>query len=248
MSTRCPYINGESVSGTTGDQTVAYPSGIMSGHLLLGVLFRWAGISLSDPPTPDGWTQISNINWDYLLYLTSYYRIADGTEAGSVSFTSDYGYGAYIAHHGQVAGTPGTANWGNWGGFNQVTVNAAPNPQTVTVPTWVDAAHAQFVFHTWVCQGTKIGLASPPAPSPGPTSDMTITDTEVTPLFPITWAPSNAQYWLAHSGGIFYGIGETVPTSSRQYDQTSSYLGVAVAMGSYIEDLTGPDDNWAWIS
>jgi hypothetical protein len=74
---------GAGVSGT-GSLSVAYPSGITAGMLLILAYGGKDSSSGTTPPAPSGFTQGVTLN-STLYDLTMWYKVATGSESGTVS-------------------------------------------------------------------------------------------------------------------------------------------------------------------
>jgi hypothetical protein len=77
----------DSYSSATSSPSVTMPSGISAGNLLLTSLMLDAGSSLSITP-PSGWTLYTRADNGTGSFLCAiFYRVADGSESGSYSYT-----------------------------------------------------------------------------------------------------------------------------------------------------------------
>lgn len=79
------------LTSSGGSIAVAYPSGIVAGDLLVAVVGTSVGVAaaFATVNTPSGWTAIRGSTFtgaSTRLAAYSFYRIADGTETGSVTF------------------------------------------------------------------------------------------------------------------------------------------------------------------
>jgi hypothetical protein len=136
------YTNSGAVAAGTTSLSVAYPTGISSGDLL--VLCVGNKYPNNGPSTPSGWTAPSNNQGSGgqgsngvdtgSVYSTVYYKEADGTESGNLSVTitsGNVGLGRMFLYRKSagkawsVAATNGSDNTGNETAWS---VTGAANP------------------------------------------------------------------------------------------------------------------------
>lgn len=168
------YIQSGATSGSGGTSNPAIPypvSGIVSGDLLvMQITSRDAGTNLA---TPSGWTAIEATTGGFGvdgpdsgdIRLETFYRQADGTETGNVSFT--VGTTGYIGFMRQYRKTGGTWSVGSTTGSNTTPLAL----WTATGASWTVAGNDAIVCATgWNANGgsvtvptfTMLGLSGSP--------------------------------------------------------------------------------------
>lgn len=118
---------------TNTTQVISLPAGISSGDLLL-LAFYGSGTDASLHTTATGWTLLGeSVVTNSVAHLSVFYRIADGGEGASVSFTTDVSEdsaGCVYRIAGQHAVTTPQINAGP-----PVGSSTSPDPELLT-PTW----------------------------------------------------------------------------------------------------------------
>src|SRR5271167_4082569 len=71
--------------GNTSSITIAKPTGVISGDVLLA--FIWRGGTTTAMATPSGWNLIGTNNDSSKNVVTAFWRRSDGTDGSSYTFT-----------------------------------------------------------------------------------------------------------------------------------------------------------------
>ena len=141
-----PAVTESTASGTTFDAN--YPTGIQANELLLAFLTYNDDI----PPTavPSGWTQAETFDAGASLVGGCYYKVATGSESGTVTFTSASTATSWSAHIIRLSGVDTTTP------LDTTTVKAVSGSAlTITKPTQTTVTN-----NAWVVAGVCIASVS----------------------------------------------------------------------------------------
>lgn len=138
----------QGATSNSTSHTVSYPSGIVSGNLLVAIIAVSGGSVLT---MPSGWTAPVGITGagGFTGRLNVSYKIADGSEGASFTATSAFSTGLCAVVHRITGNRPGIVtdtDLNTYGGTFAST--ASPNPAAVT-PSWGSSNNLWIQSLTW---------------------------------------------------------------------------------------------------
>lgn len=172
------WESGTTATGEGNAVTLNKPTGTVADNLLVvGIMFE-KGSGVNALSAPAGWTLLSRTNEGGDLGMQTYYRVADGTEGASFSFTLNNGpkWSAGISRiSGANITTPIDASAGTTGGGNAGINTIAPSITTTTPNTLVLAFYSNKKNATFTPASGTIERYDAPNNSSGLTSNMLAT-------------------------------------------------------------------------